>query len=415
MYDDDEEEDEEENDVEMEDVPENNHNNQEEEEKQQLQDSTITETTPYVPPQSQNPIPTEEEVEELEDRVPTPFYSPSPSQLPPPPTFEPQLPRKRSLAIVDYAHDETAMSPEPEEGEITGFGEDPQSTDEKSPVQTFTPNVQGTPQPSEQPEHLLPDNNTIATIVGMETETVVVEETVTMSVEVQRAVDPLDNFLPPPPEAMCPKELQDKINKFLAYKKAGKSFNAEVRNRKDYRNPDFLLHAVRYQDIDQIGSCFNKVVFDPHGYDKSDFYDELEADMKREMERKEQERKKSQRLDFVSGGTQAVGVPAVQKNIIQNPVPAVPTAASSGFHSHPAPADSGARENRQNKKSKWDKVDGDRKNPLPITGQDALSTAAAHAALLSAAQVGAGYTLYAQQKRKEAEEKKSTEKRRSRS
>lgn len=68
---------------------------------------------------------------------------------------------------------------------------------------------------------------------------------------------------------------QRKINKFLDYKKAGKSFNAEVRNRKDYRNPDFLLHAVRYQDIDQIGSCFSKDVFDPHGYDKSDYYDEI--------------------------------------------------------------------------------------------------------------------------------------------
>lgn len=69
--------------------------------------------------------------------------------------------------------------------------------------------------------------------------------------------------------------MQRKINKFLEYKKAGKSFNAEVRNRKDYRNPDFLLHAVRYQDIDQIGSCFSKDVFDPHGYDSSDFYDQI--------------------------------------------------------------------------------------------------------------------------------------------
>lgn len=69
--------------------------------------------------------------------------------------------------------------------------------------------------------------------------------------------------------------MQRKINKFLDYKKAGKSFNAEVRNRKDYRNPDFLLHAVRYQDIDQTGSCFSKDVFDPHGYDKSDYYDEI--------------------------------------------------------------------------------------------------------------------------------------------
>ncbi|XP_075641289.1 uncharacterized protein LOC142612996 isoform X2 [Castanea sativa] len=30
-----------------------------------------------------------------------------------------------------------------------------------------------------------------------------------------------------------------------------------------------------YQDIDQIGSCFSKDVFDPHGYDKSDYYFEI--------------------------------------------------------------------------------------------------------------------------------------------
>ena len=48
-----------------------------------------------------------------------------------------------------------------------------------------------------------------------------------------------------------------------------------MRNRKEYRNPDFLLHAVTYQDIDQIGSCFSKDVFNPHGYEKSDYYDEI--------------------------------------------------------------------------------------------------------------------------------------------
>ncbi|XP_074278816.1 uncharacterized protein LOC141602427 [Silene latifolia] len=97
-------------------------------------------------------------------------------------------------------------------------------------------------------------------------------------------IDPLDKFLPPPPQEKCSDELQEKINKFLAYKRQGKSFNVEVRNRKDYRNPDFLRHAVRYQDIDEIGSCFNKDVFDPHGYDDSDFYDAIEAAIIRERQ-----------------------------------------------------------------------------------------------------------------------------------
>ena len=58
-------------------------------------------------------------------------------------------------------------------------------------------------------------------------------------------------------------------------KNAGRSFNEELRKSKGYRNPDFLQRAVKYQEIDQIGSCFKKEIFDPHGYDPSDFYDAL--------------------------------------------------------------------------------------------------------------------------------------------
>ncbi|KAL5732100.1 hypothetical protein ACHQM5_004756 [Ranunculus cassubicifolius] len=264
--------------------------------------------------------------------------------------------KKKVFGIVDYGHDETAMSPEAEEGEI---GEEDPSEKDKiqgiSPpgsVYMQTPNTDATPQLSELPERVQYDSSTTTTTTTyMESETIVVTESVSISVEVQKNVDPLDNFLPSPPKTMCSEELQEKINRFLKFKKLGRSFNDEVRNRKDYRNPDFLLHAVRYQDIDQIGSCFSKDVFDPHGYDKRDFYDELEADIKQEMERKEQERKKSQRIDYVPGGTQVLGITAAQRN------PAIPTVPSSGFHSHPLPpSDPIPRSDRPNKKSKWDKV-----------------------------------------------------------
>ncbi|XP_021658452.2 uncharacterized protein LOC110648508 isoform X2 [Hevea brasiliensis] len=308
------------------------------------------------------------------------------------------------LTIVDYAHDEVAMSPEPDEEE---FGDELQiatagASQEITPagtVQVLTPSAQATPQSSELLETSQPDemNNVVIQSEAAENEgaaNVPAED-----------VDSLDKFLPPPPKEMCPEELQRKIDKFLALKKVGRSFNAEVRNRKDYRNPDFLLHAVRYQDIDQIGSCFSKDVFDPHGYDKSDFYDEIEADMRREKERKEQELKKSPKVEFISGGTQPGQVVAPLKF----PLP-IPAAASSGLHSTSTTTDAIARDGRQNKKSKWDKVDGDGRNLLPTGGQDSLSTVTAHATLLSAANVGAGYTAFVQQKRREAEEKRSSEK-----
>ncbi|OMO64308.1 HCNGP-like protein [Corchorus capsularis] len=164
------------------------------------------------------------------------------------------------------------------------------------------------------------------------------ESEVEESVSVDNVDLLLGKFLPAAPKAKCSEGLQKKIDKFLYLKRSGKSFNAEVRNRKEYRNPDFLLHAVKVQEIDQIGSCFSKHIFDPHGYDISDYYDEIEADMRRQRESKEQE---SQKVDFVSVGNPLLTAPKVGLPII----------------SVPNPVDNIVRDGRQkNKKSKWDKI-----------------------------------------------------------
>ncbi|KAM7500687.1 hypothetical protein LguiA_025101 [Lonicera macranthoides] len=344
--------------------------------------------------------------------------SPPPQQQPVPTDMN--ISRTGRLTIVDYGHDELTLSPEAEDGEIvaTGhvmFGAKLQSVNgdlqEKTPpgtVHILTPSTQATP-PQSSEQYNTSQSDAMNYAVN-ETESVEIDEDVKVSEEESKDIDPLDKFLPPPPKEKCSDELQDKIIKFLSLKKTtGRSFNSEVRNRKEYRNPDFLLHAVTYQDIDQIGSCFSKDVFDPHGYDKSDYYDEIEADMKREMERKEQEKKKSQKVEYISGGTQpGTVVPTPKVNI---PIPGVSTVASGGLHSGSATADASARDGRQNKKSKWDKVDTDRRNPLPSGGQDSVSSSVgAHAALLSAANAGSGYTAFAQQRRREAEEKRTGDK-----
>lgn len=321
---------------------------------------------------------------------------------------EVDLSRKERLTIVDYGHDEAALSPEAEEGEMeeTGrvmFGADLHMSNgefseqtSQGTVRVLTPSTQATPQSSGQHGESQPEPMDYTA-----TELVEVPENAEVGLK-----DPkdeyLDKFLPPPPKDKCSDELQEKIVKFLTLKKTtGRSFNAEVRNRKEYRNPDFLLHAVTYQDIDQIGTCFSKDVFDPHGYDKSDFYDEIEADMKREMERKEQEKKKSQKIEYISGGTQGGTLPIPKVNL---PVPGVSSVSGGGLLSVPGAVDSVVREGRPNKKSKWDKVDGDKRNPLPTGGQDSGS-----AGLLSAANAGTGYSAFAQQRRREAEVKKSSD------
>ncbi|KAL2346678.1 hypothetical protein Fmac_000678 [Flemingia macrophylla] len=330
-----------------------------------------------------------------------------------PPSEQPRIGRRGALTIVDYGHDEVAMSPEPEEGEIYGsgrvmFGDQLHVTNgdllDRAPsgsVQVISPSNQANTQPAEPLKSDTINNDAVIRSDDAELGEAVQHE--------HKYVEPLDTFLPPPPKAKCSDELQRKINKFLEYKKAGKSFNAEVRNKKDYRNPDFLLHAVRYQDIDQTGSCFSKDVFDPHGYDPSDFYDEIEADMRRESERKEQEKKKTQKVEFISGGAQPGVVASAPR--ISMPVAGASTVTTSGLPLVPPITDSISRDGRQNKKSKWDKVEGDRKNSLASVGLDSVSTTGAHAAILTAANAGGGYMLFAQQKRREAEEKRSSERR----
>ncbi|XP_051226137.1 uncharacterized protein [Lolium perenne] len=341
---------------------------------------------------------------------PPPFAVPSPSPprpalaAPPPPGLPPP-PRRGALAIVDYAHDEMAMSPDQEDGEIMtdiggGLGSDPQDSEGNleervlsGTVHILTPNILSeTSQHSDAPEQNLGDVAMDAT--ETETEDTKVEEASDISPNVQND-DPLSRFLPPAVTTKCSAALQQKINKFLAYKRAGKSFNAEVRNRKDYRNPDFLQHAVRYQEIDQIGTCFSKDVFNPYGYDKSDYYDEIEADMKRELERKDQEKKRNPKVDFVSSGVQPPINPSIAKISA-----AISAAAAVAGASGPVAAENVQKEARANKKSKWDKVDGDT-NPVAPSGHDSGS-----AALLSS---GNGYAAFAQQKRKEAEEKRTSD------
>ncbi|XP_075476766.1 uncharacterized protein LOC142518051 isoform X2 [Primulina tabacum] len=325
---------------------------------------------------------------------------------------------KNRLTIVDYGHEEGAMSPEAEDGEIVATGRvmygdqlqtsDGEFRDSRSPrnASFATPNTRAmTPQlldAIDQPESDSMDC-AINALEAAET-----EDAIRISTEEERDMDPLAKFLPPPPKKKCSEELQEKIIKFLALKKTtGRSFNAEVRNKKEYRNPDFLLHAVTYQNIDQIGSCCSKDVFDPHGYDKSDFYDEIEADIRREVEKRELEKKKNQRVDFVSGGAQQGNVAPTPK--INTPIPGLTAVAGGVSNITPVALDAAARDGRHNKKSKWDKVDVDQRNFNPSGGQETLSAIGAHAALISAAKSGSGYTSFAQQRRKEAENRRSSE------
>jgi len=109
------------------------------------------------------------------------------------------------------------------------------------------------------------------------------------------------------------------------------------------------------------------------------FYLSAETDMKREIERKEQERKKSPKVEFIPGGVQPPigasmpkipGIVNVKQlhvmfwqiiitcptNIYLIILTFVIYSALAGVATLPVPAEGVKKETRPNKKSKWDKV-----------------------------------------------------------
>ncbi|CAN4105611.1 unnamed protein product [Withania somnifera] len=122
--------------------------------------------------------------------------------------------RRATVTIVDYAHDEVNISPEPEEGEIMAsgrimYGEEFQtfsveSIEKASPaLQVRTPSTQTPPQ-SAEPTDRSDDTMDFAVNEGHR----VAEESVTVPAEEQKEVDLLEKFLPPPPKEKCSDELQ---------------------------------------------------------------------------------------------------------------------------------------------------------------------------------------------------------------
>jgi hypothetical protein len=162
-------------------------------------------------------------------------------------------------SIVDYAHDEAHV-------------EEQRGDDDEAPVGDGLVEVAGSPgvpgggiEPMVDAGEELERDEKVpeAGDVGEDFRVSVVEQEV------------LRDFWPSPPSTPCPEALQAKFAKFLKLKEHGRNFNDDLRHSKGYRNPDFLQLAVMHQNIDEIGTCFDADVFNPKGYDKSDYADAL--------------------------------------------------------------------------------------------------------------------------------------------
>lgn len=116
--------------------------------------------------------------------------------------------------------------------------------------------------------------------------------------------------LPLEPTGRCSKELQDKIAElYMRMKQQGFDTNREIQNLTSFRNPSIYEKLIQMHHIDEKGSNFPLEVYDPHIWGKESFFDELDKAQKKDMERREKERKT--KIEFISGTKKSSSATAV--------------------------------------------------------------------------------------------------------
>ncbi|KAM3716265.1 SAP30-binding protein [Dirofilaria immitis] len=97
--------------------------------------------------------------------------------------------------------------------------------------------------------------------------------------------EPIEIRLPPSPTAKCSAELEARFRGFFEKKAQGADLNALIQKRRDFKNPSMYEKLIEKFEVDELGSNFAPSVFDPHGFTKDCFYDQISALQKEAMEK----------------------------------------------------------------------------------------------------------------------------------
>ncbi|VDN30223.1 unnamed protein product [Gongylonema pulchrum] len=87
--------------------------------------------------------------------------------------------------------------------------------------------------------------------------------------------DAVEIKLPPSPTAKCPPELEERFRVFFEKKAQGADLNAMIQKRRDFKNPSMYAKLIEKFEVDELGSNFDPAVFNPHGFTKDCYYDEI--------------------------------------------------------------------------------------------------------------------------------------------
>ena len=109
--------------------------------------------------------------------------------------------------------------------------------------------------------------------------------------------------LPPEPTGRCSNKLQDKITRLLEKKQNENiDLNANVQNRKLFRNPSIYEKLVKHCSINETGTNYPESLFDINSWTEESFYENLAKAQKEAFEKKEKEKLKGRtQVEFVSG------------------------------------------------------------------------------------------------------------------
>lgn len=69
--------------------------------------------------------------------------------------------------------------------------------------------------------------------------------------------------------------LQARFRGFFEKKAQGADLNALIQKRRDFKNPSMYEKLIEKFEVDELGSNFAPSVFDPHGFTKDCFYDQI--------------------------------------------------------------------------------------------------------------------------------------------
>lgn len=237
---------------------------------------------------------------------------------------------------------------------------------------------------------------------------------------VKKLLPSLDELLPPKTTQLCDPALQEKLARFHVLASQGRSINTNLKAAKAFKNPDILEKLISYCEVNEIGSNYPKEIYDPEGFDPSDFYDEIAKQQQELIEKREADKKRTH-IEFIRPPLSSSSASFSQPNTASstsisttNPFNPSPSEASSNSNAatdsttqnqstsdnlSTSTSDSASNVSvpdtkPKNKRSKWDLVD-----PKEVKAQQQAESSTKTSIQSSTS----AYAQYIKEKKREAE------------